>query len=86
MTDKEMKVERYKEENRSVKPGQTVFTGSSLMEMFPINKLLELHGDDTIIITEASEGSYLGNCWRFLTYALLNLRPQRSLSILVLTI
>lgn len=76
MTDKEMKVERYRVENQTVKPGQTVFTGSSLMEMFPINKLLELHGDDTIYITEASEASYPGSCWRPLTCALLNLRPQ----------
>ena len=49
MTDKEMKVERYREENKTSQKGQTVFTGSSLMEMFPINKLLNEHGDDTII-------------------------------------
>ena len=49
MTDKEMKIERYKEENKTAKKGQIVFTGSSLMEMFPINKLLEEHNDNTII-------------------------------------
>lgn len=41
-----MKVERYREENKTALKGQTVFTGSSLMEMFPINKLLNEHGDD----------------------------------------
>ena len=49
MTDKEMKIERYKEENKTAKKGQIVFTGSSLMEMFPINKLLKEHNDNTII-------------------------------------
>ena len=49
MTDKELKIERYREENETAQKGRIVFTGSSLMEMFPINKLLKEHGDDTII-------------------------------------
>ena len=49
MTDKELKIERYKAENRNVVPGKVVFAGSSLMEMFPINKFLQEHGDQTII-------------------------------------
>lgn len=56
MTDKEMKVERYREENKSAEKGQVVFTGSSLMEMFPINKLLAEHGDDTIIYNRGVGG------------------------------
>lgn len=56
MNDKEMKVERYREENRSAEKGQTVFTGSSLMEMFPINKLLKEKGDDTIIYNRGVGG------------------------------
>ncbi len=36
MTDKEMKIARYREENKSAVKGQVVFAGSSLMEMFPI--------------------------------------------------
>lgn len=64
MTDKEMKVERYREQNKSVQHGQTVFTGSSLMEMFPISKLLEEHGEETIIYNRGIGG--------FLTYELLD--------------
>lgn len=60
MTDKEMKVERYREENRSALKGQTVFTGSSLMEMFPINKLLKEHGDD-IVIYNRGVGGFLSH-------------------------
>ena len=49
MTDKELKIERYREENETAQKGRIVFTGSSLMETLPINKLLKEHGDDTII-------------------------------------
>lgn len=64
MTDKEMKVERYREENKTAVKGQIVFTGSSLMEMFPINKLLREHGDDTVIYNRGVGG--------FLSYELLS--------------
>ncbi|MBP0964243.1 MAG: lysophospholipase [Oscillospiraceae bacterium] len=56
MTDKEMKIERYREENKTAQKGQIVFTGSSLMEMFPINKLLKEHGDDTVIYNRGIGG------------------------------
>lgn len=56
MNDKEIKVERYRKENTTAKKGQTVFTGSSLMEMFPINKLLKEHGDDTVIYNRGVGG------------------------------
>lgn len=56
MTDKELKVERYREENKTARAGQVVFTGSSLMEMFPINKLLREHGEDVIIYNRGVGG------------------------------
>lgn len=59
-----MKVERYREENKTAVKGQIVFTGSSLMEMFPINKLLREHGDDTVIYNRGVGG--------FLSYELLS--------------
>ena len=39
--EKADKLERYKRLNKSVKPGQILFVGSSLMEQFPILELLE---------------------------------------------
>ena len=51
-----MKIERYREENKTAQKGQIVFTGSSLMEMFPINKLLKEHGDDTVIYNRGIGG------------------------------
>ena len=56
MNDKEKKIMRYREENKTVRYGQTVFTGSSLMEMFPINKLLKEHGDNSIIYNRGIGG------------------------------
>ncbi len=38
--DKQEKIARYREMNQAVKPGQVLFVGSSLMEMFPVEKLL----------------------------------------------
>lgn len=60
MTDKERKLKNYREKNKEAVYGQVVFAGSSLMEMFPINKLLEEHGDDTIIYNRGI-GSYVTN-------------------------
>lgn len=60
MTDKEIKVERYREENKTAEKGQIVFAGSSLMEMFPINKLLKEHNDSTVIYNRGV-GGFLSN-------------------------
>ncbi len=56
MDEKELKIARYREENKTAIPGQTVFTGSSLMEMFPIGKLLAEHSDPTIIYNRGIGG------------------------------
>lgn len=43
---KEMKLARYREENKIARKGQIVFAGSSLMEQFPVEMLLaEKHVD-----------------------------------------
>ena len=35
------KLESYRQLNRLAKKGQVVFTGSSLMEQFPLNEMLQ---------------------------------------------
>lgn len=77
MTDKEMKVERYREANKSVIPGQIVFAGSSLMEMFPINRLLEEHGDDTVIYNRGIGGFVSQELLDVLDVCVLDLAPSR---------
>lgn len=77
MTDKEKKIERYREANKSILYGKTVFTGSSLMEMFPINKLLEENGDDTIIYNRAVGGFVSAELLEALDVCVLELKPAR---------
>ena len=60
MTDKEMKIARYREENKSAVKGQVVFAGSSLMEMFPIRKLQQEKGDDRMIYNRGVGGFLSG--------------------------
>lgn len=77
MTDKEIKVKRYRNENKSVKAGQVVFAGSSLMEMFPINKLLAEHGDDTIIYNRGIGGFLTSELLEVIDVCVIDLKPSR---------
>lgn len=77
MNDKEMKIERYREENKTVKHGETVFAGSSLMEMFPINKLLAEHGDDTVIYNRGIGGFVSRELLAVVDVCVTNLKPSR---------
>ena len=54
--DKAWKINNYRELNKTALKGQIVCTGSSLMEMFPINKLREEHGDKTVIYNRGIGG------------------------------
>ncbi len=54
--DKAWKINNYRELNKTALKGQIVCTGSSLMEMFPINKLQEEHGDKTVIYNRGIGG------------------------------
>lgn len=77
MDDKEMKIERYREENKTVKHGETVFAGSSLMEMFPINKLLDEHGDDTVIYNRGIGGFVSRELLQVVDVCVTDLKPSR---------
>lgn len=77
MTDKEIKLERYREANKTVRYGETVFAGSSLMEMFPINKLLQESGIDTIIYNRGVGGFVAEELWNALDICILDLKPAR---------
>ena len=77
MNDWDIKLERYRRENKNVKSGKTVFAGSSLMEMFPINKLLEEHNDDTIIYNRGIGGYLTDNLLENLDVCVTDLRPSK---------
>lgn len=77
MTDKEMKMIRYREQNKEVIPGQIVFAGSSLMEMFPINKLQKEKKDETIIYNRGIGGFVSEELLKALDVCVLDLKPFR---------
>ena len=77
MSKKEEKVARYREANKEVLPGQTVFAGSSLMEQFPIEKFLREHGDETIIYNRGVSGFVSAELLEHIGPCILDLRPAR---------
>lgn len=50
------KLERYRVLNQNVKKGEILFTGSSLMEQFPINELLMTNGVNQVIYNRGIGG------------------------------
>lgn len=77
MTDKEIKVENYRKLNQTAQEGQVVFTGSSLMEMFPINKLLEEHGDSTVIYNRGVGGFLTDELLAVIDVCAIDLAPKK---------
>lgn len=77
MTDKEIKVENYRKLNQTAQKGQVVFTGSSLMEMFPISKLLEEHGDDTVIYNRGVGGFLTDELLAVIDVCAIDLAPKK---------
>lgn len=56
--EKEQMVEDFHVWNESAQKGQTVFTGSSLMEMFPIEAWVKELGEDAPIVYNRGVGGY----------------------------
>lgn len=50
------KLERYRILNQNVKKGEILFTGSSLMEQFPVNELLMTNGMNEVIYNRGIGG------------------------------
>ena len=50
------KLERYRILNQNVKKGEILFTGSSLMEQFPVNELLMTNGMDQVVYNRGIGG------------------------------
>lgn len=77
MNHKETKMERYRLENQTVQYGETVFAGSSLMEMFPINKLLKEHNDSSIIYNRGIGGFVSEKLLEAIDVCILDLKPSK---------
>lgn len=77
LTEKEQKVERYRMENKSVSFGEIVFAGSSLMEMFPINKFIEESKIPVTVYNRGIGGFVTTELLDVLDVCVLDLKPRR---------
>lgn len=73
----EEKLERYRKMNGSVQKGQTLFVGSSLMEMFPVEKLLKEAGYDGIVYNRGIGGYVIDDLRSSLEECVFVLEPRR---------
>lgn len=74
---KEYKLERYKRMNETVKPGQVVCAGSSLMEMFPIEKFVEEDGNPIVVYNRGVGGFVSRELLDNIEVCILELKPSR---------
>lgn len=77
MDDKEKKIMHYRKENETIEYKQIVFAGSSLMEMFPISKLLNEHNDSTIIYNRGIGGFISDELLENIDVCILDLKPSK---------
>lgn len=75
--DKKIKLRKFEKENKGVVMGETVLAGSSLMEMFPINKLLSEHNDSTIIYNRGVGGFVSKELIDAIDVCILQLKPSK---------
>lgn len=76
--EKEKLVEQYRERNQGAVRGQIVFTGSSLMEMFPIEQWVkELGGDAPIVYNRGVGGYKTTDLLPILDVCVLDLEPKK---------
>ncbi|PWT27974.1 GDSL-type esterase/lipase family protein [Butyrivibrio fibrisolvens] len=75
--EKRNKVVRYRHLNRFVKKGQILFTGSSLMEQFPINEILQNHGMNTVIYNRGIGGYTIPKMLESMEEQIFELEPSK---------
>lgn len=74
---KEDKIKRYAEMNKACQPGQTVFAGSSLMEMFPIEKFVAEDGLGVTVYNRGVGGFITQELMDNIETCILALAPSR---------
>lgn len=76
--EKEIMVEQYRKANQRAVRGQVVFTGSSLMEMFPIEQWAKELGEDAPMIYNRGVGGYkTTDLLPILDVCVLELKPKK---------
>lgn len=75
--DKKDKIERYKVLNQYVKKGQILFTGSSLMEQFPIYEFIQNYGIKEVIYNRGIGGYTTTDMLKVLDTMVFDLEPSK---------
>ena len=75
--EKAEKLLRYREANKTARKGQIVFAGSSLMEMFPVEKLLRERGVDVTVYNRGIGGYVTREMLDSLDVCVTDLQPRR---------
>ncbi len=75
--EKIQKVERYRHLNKNIKKGQILFTGSSLMEQFPINEIAMTHGLDKVIYNRGIGGYTIPEMLEAMDEQIFDLEPSK---------
>ena len=75
--EKERKVRNYKILNRAAKKGAVLFTGSSLMEQFPVCEMARSKGIDAVIYNRGIGGTTTDDFLREIDTVLLDLAPAK---------
>ena len=76
-SQKDEKLERYRQLNKYVKKGQILFTGSSLMEQFPINEIAMTHGLDKTIYNRGIGGYTIPEMLQAMDEQIFDLEPAK---------
>ncbi|MDE6883077.1 MAG: lysophospholipase [Lachnospiraceae bacterium] len=71
------KLERYRILNQNVRKGEILFTGSSLMEQFPVNELLMTNGMDQIIYNRGIGGFTTMDMLQYMEEMVFGTEPSR---------
>ena len=75
--EQKQKVRSYRELNKVAKKGQILFTGSSLMEQFPINEIAMSTGDTRVIYNRGIGGTKTDDFIEEIDAVLLDLKPSK---------
>lgn len=75
--EKQEKINRFREMNKTVVPGKIVCAGSSLMEMFPVNELAEEAGCEKTIYNRGVGGFITEELLENIDVCIMDLNPGR---------
>lgn len=75
--EQQQKIQNYRYLNKTVRKGQILFTGSSLMEQFPVCELSSVCGLDKLVYNRGVGGFTTDDFLREIDTVLLNLEPSK---------